>query len=233
MGGPDSVCSFRPRPAASRGISWGIRRRTAMCRRWLPEDGTSRSDGTSGTCFTCGEDIAKQGGIFGQYQGLLGSFRGRVIDTPISEEVVFGAALAGCRPVVEFHFVDFLFTGMGALVNQIMKIRYMAGGQGALPIILRGPDGRARSAAAHHSQRIETLFKHIPGIKVAIPSTPADVYGLYKTALTQFDPAIFFEHKLLYPLKGDVPDRETYIPLMPTRGWIVNEVRKFLHARAT
>ena len=74
---------------------------------------------------------------------------------------------------------------------------------------------------------------HIPGIKVAIPSTPADVYGLYKTALTQFDPAIFFEHKLLYPLKGDVPDGETYIPLMPTRGWIVNEVRKFLHARAT
>jgi len=233
MGGPDSVCSFRPRPAASRGISWGIRRRTAMCRRWLPEDGTSRSDGTSGTCFTCGEDIAKQGGIFGQYQGLLGSFRGRVIDTPISEEVVFGAALAGCRPVVEFHFVDFLFTGMGALVNQIMKIRYMAGGQGAPPIILPGPDGGARSAAAHRSQSIETLLMHIPGIKVAIPSTPADVYGLYKTALTQFDPAIFFEHKLLYPLKGDVPDRETYIPLMPTRGWIVNEVRKFLHARAT
>lgn len=168
------------------------------------------------TIFTYGEDIAKQGGIFGQYKGLLGSFHDRVIDTPISEEVLYGsavgAALAGCRPVVEFHFADFLFTGMGAVVNQIMKIRYMSGGQGSLPIVLRGPDGRARSAAAHHSQSIETLFMHIPGIKVAIPSTPADVYGLLKTALTGHDPVIFFEHKLLYALKGDVPDEETYIP---------------------
>jgi pyruvate dehydrogenase E1 component beta subunit len=117
------------------------------------------------TIFTYGEDIAKQGGIFGQYKGLLGTFHDRVIDTPISEEVIYGsavgAALAGCRPVVEFHFADFLFTGMGAIVNQIMKIRYMAGGQGHLPIILRGPDGRARSAAAHHSQSVETIFMHI------------------------------------------------------------------------
>jgi pyruvate dehydrogenase E1 component beta subunit len=168
------------------------------------------------TIFTYGEDIARQGGIFGQYKGLLGAFHDRVIDTPISEEVIYGsavgAALAGCRPVVEFHFADFLFTGMGAIVNQIMKIRYMAGGQERLPIILRGPDGRARSAAAHHSQSVETVFMHIPGIKVAIPSTPADVYGLYKTALTQPDPAIFFEHKLLYGVKGDVPEEETYIP---------------------
>jgi len=168
------------------------------------------------TIFTYGEDIAKQGGIFGQYKGLLGSFQDRIIDTPISEEVIYGsavgAALAGCRPVVEFHFADFLFTGMSALVNQIMKIRYMSGGQGALPIVLRGPDGRARSAAAHHSQSVETLFMHIPGIKVAIPSTPADVYGLLKTALTGRDPVIVFEHKMLYGLKGMVPDEEVYIP---------------------
>jgi pyruvate dehydrogenase E1 component beta subunit len=139
-----------------------------------------------------------------------------VIDTPISEEVIYGsavgAALAGCRPVVEFHFADFLFTGMGAIVNQIMKIRYMSGGQGSLPIVLRGPDGRARSAAAHHSQSVETLFMHIPGIKVAIPSTPADVYGLLKTALTGHDPVILFEHKLLYGVTGEVPDEECYIP---------------------
>lgn len=168
------------------------------------------------TIFTYGEDIAKQGGIFGQYKGLLGSFHDRVIDTPISEEVLYGsavgAALAGCRPVVEFHFADFLFTGMGAIVNQIMKIRYMSGGQGCLPIVLRGPDGRARGAAAHHSQSIETLFMHVPGIKVAVPSTPADVYGLLKTALTGHDPVIIFEHKLLYGLKGNVPDEEVYIP---------------------
>ena len=168
------------------------------------------------TIFTYGEDIARQGGIFGQYKGLLGSFQDRVIDTPISEEVLYGsavgAALAGCRPVVEFHFADFLFTGMGAIVNQIMKIRYMSGGQRSLPIVLRGPDGRARAAAAHHSQSVETLFMHIPGIKVAVPSTPADVYGLLKSALTGQDPVIIFEHKLLYGLKGSVPDEEFYIP---------------------
>lgn len=168
------------------------------------------------TIFTYGEDLAKQGGIFGQYKGLLGSFHDRVIDTPISEEVIYGAAvgaaLAGCRPVVEFHFADFLFTGMGAIINQIMKIRYMSGGQGSLPIVLRGPDGRARAAAAHHSQSVETLFMHIPGIKVAIPSTPADVYGLLKTALTGQDPVIMFEHKMLYGLKGNVSEEEVYIP---------------------
>jgi acetoin:2,6-dichlorophenolindophenol oxidoreductase subunit beta len=168
------------------------------------------------TIFTYGEDLAKQGGIFGQYKGLLGTFPERVIDTPISEEVIYGsavgAALAGCRPVVEFHFADFLFTGMGAIVNQIMKIRYMSGGQGSLPIVLRGPDGRVRGAAAHHSQSIETLFMHIPGIQVAIPSTPADVYGLLKTALTGHDPVILFEHKLLYGMKGEVPDEAFSIP---------------------
>jgi pyruvate dehydrogenase E1 component beta subunit len=172
--------------------------------------------GKDPTIFTYGEDIAKQGGIFGQYKGLLGLFPDRVIDTPLSEEAIFGsavgAALAGCRPVVEFHFADFLFTAMGAVVNQIMKIRYMSGGQGTLPIVLRGPDGRGRSAAAHHSQSIETLFMHIPGIKVAVPSTPVDVYGLLKTALTGYDPVIFFEHKLLYALKGEVPEEEVYLP---------------------
>ncbi len=168
------------------------------------------------TIFTYGEDLARHGGIFGQYKGLLNSFKDRVIDTPISEEVIYGsavgAALAGCRPVVEFHFSDFLFTGMGAIVNQIMKIRYMSGGQRPLPIVLRGPDGRARSAAAHHSQSVETVFMHIPGIKVAIPSTPADMYGLLKTALVGPDPVILFEHKLLYASKGLVPDGESYIP---------------------
>lgn len=168
------------------------------------------------TIFTYGEDLAKQGGIFGQYKGLLGTFRDRVVDTPISEEVIYGsavgAALAGARPVVEFHFADFLFTGFGAVVNQVMKMRYMSGGQRPLPIILRGPDGRARAAAAHHSQSIETIFMHIPGIKVGVPSTPRDVYGLYKTALTGSDPVIFFEHKLLYATKGPVPDEDLYIP---------------------
>ncbi len=168
------------------------------------------------TIFTYGEDIAKQGGIFGQYKGLLGSYSDRVIDTPISEEVIYGsavgAALAGTRPVVEFHFSDFLFTGITAIVNQVMKIRYMSGGQGSLPIVFRGPDGRGKSAAAQHSQSIESIFMHVPGIKVASPAFPKDIYGLLKTALTGDDPVMIFEHKMLYGFKEEVPDEEFFIP---------------------
>lgn len=168
------------------------------------------------TIFTYGEDLSKQGGIFGAYKCLLENFSDRIIDTPISEEVIYGsavgAALAGMHPIVEFHFADFLFTGMDAVVNQIMKIRYMSGGQRPLPIILRGPDGAAKAAAAQHSQSIETIFMHIPGIKVVIPSTPYDAKGLMKEALKSKDPVIFFEHKKLYPIKGMVPEEEYSIP---------------------
>ncbi len=168
------------------------------------------------TIFTYGEDIAKQGGIFGAYKSLLGKFPDRVIDTPISEEVIFGsalgAALAGMRPVAEFHFADFLFTGMTAIANQIMKFRYMTGGQAKIHLVLRGPDGISKSAAAQHSESIETIFMHVPGIKVIIPSTPYDMKGLFKTALRSDDPVICFEHKMLYGLKGPVPEEEYYIP---------------------
>jgi len=168
------------------------------------------------TIFTYGEDIAKQGGIFGAYKPILGKYQDRIIDTPISEEVIFGsalgAALAGMRPVAEFHFADFLFTGMAAIANQIMKFKYMTGGQGKLHLILRGPDGISKSAAAQHSESIETIFMHIPGIKVIIPSTPYDMKGLFKTALKSDDPVICFEHKMLYAKKGPVPEEEYYIP---------------------
>ncbi len=168
------------------------------------------------TIFTYGEDLSKQGGIFGTYKCLLSEYADRIIDTPISEEVIYGsavgAALAGMHPIVEFHFADFLFTGMDAVVNQIMKIRYMSGGQRALPIVLRGPDGVAKSAAAQHSQSIETIFMHIPGIKVVIPSTPYDAKGLMKEALRSKDPVIIFEHKRLYSMKGPVPYEEYSIP---------------------
>ncbi len=168
------------------------------------------------TIFTYGEDLSKQGGIFGTYKCLLDNYRDHIIDTPISEEVIYGsavgAALAGMHPIVEFHFADFLFTGMDAVVNQIMKIRYMSGGQRDLPIVLRGPDGIAKAAAAQHSQSIETIFMHVPGIKVVIPSTPYDAKGLTKEALRSKDPVIIFEHKKLYSLKGPVPEEEYYIP---------------------
>ncbi|MGB9855567.1 MAG: alpha-ketoacid dehydrogenase subunit beta [Caldisericum exile] len=168
------------------------------------------------TIFTYGEDIAKQGGIFGAYKPILGKYQDRIIDTPISEEVIFGSALgaslAGMRPVAEFHFADFLFTGMAAIANQIMKFKYMTGGQGKIHLILRGPDGISKSAAAQHSESIETIFMHIPGIKVIIPSTPYDMKGLFKTALRVDDPVICFEHKMLYKMKGPVPEEEYYIP---------------------
>ena len=168
------------------------------------------------TIFTYGEDIAKQGGIFGAYKSLLGKFPNRVIDTPISEEVLLGsalgAALAGMRPVAEFHFADFLFTGMTAVTNQIMKFRYMTGGQAKVHLVLRGPDGITKSGAAQHSESIETLFMHIPGIKIIVPSTPYDMKGLFKTALKADDPVICFEHKKLYETKGLIPEEEYYIP---------------------
>ncbi|WP_456396386.1 alpha-ketoacid dehydrogenase subunit beta [Thermococcus sp.] len=167
--------------------------------------------------ITYGEDIAKQGGIFGAYKCLLGKVGDRIFDTPISEEVIYGsalgAAMAGMIPVVEFHFADFLFTGITAITNQIMKMRYMTGGQVSLPIVLRGPDGVAKSAAAQHSQSIETIFMHVPGIKVVVPSTPYDAKGLIKSSIRDPDPVIFFEHKALYKIRGPVPEEEYLIPL--------------------
>lgn len=166
--------------------------------------------------FTYGEDIARQGGIFGAYKSLLGKFPDRIFDTPISEEVIYGsalgAAIVGMRPVAEFHFADFLFTGIQSITLQIEKIRYMTGGQGKLHLLLRGPDGISNSAAAQHSESIETIFMHVPGIKVIIPSTPYDIKGLIKTALREDDPVICFEHKKLYAIKGPVPEEEYLIP---------------------
>lgn len=166
--------------------------------------------------FTYGEDIARQGGIFGAYKSLLGKFPDRIFDTPISEEVIYGsalgAALVGMRPVAEFHFADFLFTGIQSITLQIEKIRYMTGGQGKLHLLLRGPDGISNSAAAQHSESIETIFMYVPGIKVIIPSTPYDIKGLIKTALRENDPVICFEHKKLYAIKGPVPEEEYLIP---------------------
>ncbi|HER24888.1 MAG TPA: alpha-ketoacid dehydrogenase subunit beta [Candidatus Atribacteria bacterium] len=168
------------------------------------------------TIFTYGEDIVKQGGIFGAYKSLLGKFPDRIFDTPISEEVIYGsalgAALVGMRPIAEFHFADFLFTGIQSITLQIEKIRYMTGGQGKLHLLLRGPDGISNSAAAQHSESIETIFMHIPGIKIIIPSTPYDIKGLIKTALREDDPVICFEHKMLYKTKGPVPAEEYLIP---------------------
>lgn len=168
--------------------------------------------------FVMGEDIARQGGIFGQFKGLPQQFgTERVIDTPISETAIVGAgvgaALAGMRPVVDMHFVDFIGVCMDEVVNQMAKIRYMFGGQCSIPLVLRAPDGIIRSAAAQHSQSLESWFLHVPGLKVVIPSNPADAKGLLKSAIRDDNPVLYFEHKALFPIKGPVPEGEHLTPI--------------------
>lgn len=172
--------------------------------------------------FLWGEDIAKQGGVFGQFRGLAERFgRERVRDTPISEATLvgmtLGAALAGARPVFDLHFADFLGIVMDEVANQIAKIRYMSGGQLKVPLVIRAPDGAIRSAGPHHSQSLEMWVTHVPGLAVVAPATPADAKGLLKTAIRYDDPVVFFEHKALYPRKGPVPDGEHLVPLGKAR----------------
>ena len=168
--------------------------------------------------FILGEDIARQGGIFGQFKGLPQEFGlDRVRDTPISETAIVGAAvgaaLAGMRPVADMHFADFIGVCMDEVFNQMAKVRYMFGAQCKVPLVLRAPDGIIRSAAAQHSQSVEAWFMHIPGIKVVIPSNPADAKGLLKAAIRSDDPVLYFEHKVLFPMKGPVPEGEHIVEI--------------------
>jgi len=168
------------------------------------------------TIFVMGEDIARQGGIFGQFAGLPDEFgTERVRDTPITETAIVGAAigasLAGMRPVADMHFADFLGVTMDEVFNQMAKIRYMFGGQTTVPMVIRAPDGLIRSGAAQHSQSIEAWFNNIPGIKVVAPSNAADAKGLLKAALRSDDPIIYFENKDLFAKKGEVPEDEDFI----------------------
>lgn len=168
--------------------------------------------------FVMGEDIARQGGIFGQFKGLPQEFGfDRVRDTPISETAIIGAAvgaaLAGMRPVADMHFADFMGVCMDELFNQMAKIRYMFGGQCKVPVVVRAPDGLANRAAAQHSQSIESWFMHIPGIKVVAPSNPADAKGLLKAAIRDDNPVIYFENKILYMELGPVPEGEYIVPI--------------------
>ncbi len=169
------------------------------------------------TIFIIGEDLVAHGGIFGQFEGLPERFPGRVIDSPISETCIVGsgvgAALTGMRPIVDMHFADFVTTGMDEIANQMAKIRYMFGGQAKVPMVLWAPDGGGLSAAAQHSQSLESWFVHIPGLKVVAPSEPSDVKGLIKAAIRDDDPVIFFQHKRLFAQTGHVPEDEYIIPI--------------------
>jgi acetoin:2,6-dichlorophenolindophenol oxidoreductase subunit beta len=168
--------------------------------------------------FILGEGIGERGGSYKVTEGLMAEFgAGRVIDTPLSEAgfvgLGVGAAIAGQRPVVEMLFIDFLLLAMDQVINQAAKYRFMSGGEGRVPLVIRTQGGAGNSLAGQHSQSLEALYYHIPGLKVVMPSTPRDAKGLLISAIRDDDPVIFIEHKLLYMTDGEVPDEPYVIPL--------------------
>jgi len=168
--------------------------------------------------FLLGEDIGRYwGGAFKVTEGLAEEFGDeRVRDTPISESTIVGtavgAAITGMRPVAEIMFGDLTALAMDQIANQAAKIRYMFGGQAKCPVTIRTPFGAGVNIASHHSQSLEAWFMHVPGLYVAVPSTPKDAKGLLKSAIRGENPVFFCEHKLLYTVKGDVPEDEFVIP---------------------
>jgi len=172
--------------------------------------------------FLMGEDVGVYGGAFGVSRGMLEEFgEERVVDTPISEAgyvgLCIGAALVGMRPIAELQFSDFITHCMDQLVNQAAKIRYMFGGEGRVPMVVRTPGGAGTGAAAQHSQSLEAWFVHVPGLKVVMPSTPYDAKGLLLSAIDDPNTVIFYEHKLLYNKKGEVPEEPYRIPIGEAR----------------
>jgi pyruvate/2-oxoglutarate/acetoin dehydrogenase E1 component len=172
--------------------------------------------------FIMGEDIAEMGGSMAVTQGLLEEFGPeRVRNTPISEMAIvgagIGAAMAGMRPVVEIMYEDFLTLSLEQIVNQAAKHRYMSGGQLKVPLTIRTQGGAGWSPGAQHAQQLEAWLVHVPGLKVAYPSTPEDVRGLLWTSIYDDNPVVFFEHRLLYPVKGEVPEEIEPIPLGKAR----------------
>ena len=172
--------------------------------------------------FIMGEDIAEMGGSMGVTQGLLDEFGPeRVRNTPISEMAIvgagIGAAMAGMRPVVEIMYEDFLTLSLEQIVNQAAKHRYMSGGQLKVPLTIRTQGGAGWSPGAQHAQQLEAWLVHVPGLKVVFPSTPEDVRGILWSAIYDDNPVIVFEHRLLYPVKGEVPEELVPIPIGKAR----------------
>ncbi len=172
--------------------------------------------------FIMGEDIAEMGGSMGVTQGLLDEFGPeRVRNTPISEIAIvgagIGAAMQGMRPIVEIMYEDFLTLSTEQIVNQAAKHRYMSGGQLKVPLTIRTQGGAGWSPGAQHAQQLEAWFVHIPGLKVVFPSSPTDVRGLLWSAIYDDNPVLVFEHRLLYPVKEEVPDELEPIPFGQAR----------------
>ncbi|MDY6913178.1 MAG: alpha-ketoacid dehydrogenase subunit beta [Planctomycetota bacterium] len=168
--------------------------------------------------FVMGLGVAERGGSYKVTVGLLDEFGPlRAIDTPISEPsftgAAVGAAITGMRPVVEILFVDFSLLVLDQLVNQAAKFKFMTGGAGSVPMVLRTQGGVGNGLAAQHSQSLEAIFYHIPGLKLVVPSTPYDAKGLLKSAIRSDEPVVFMEHKLLYMVEGEVPAEQYLVEL--------------------
>jgi acetoin:2,6-dichlorophenolindophenol oxidoreductase subunit beta len=167
--------------------------------------------------FICGEDVAEAGTVYKVLAGMVDEFgKDRVLDTPISEAgftgIAVGAAMTGMRPVVDIMFGDFSTLVMDQMVNQAAKVHYMSGGKWKVPMVMRATLGATRRSAAQHSQSLHAWFCHVPGLKVVLPSTPYDAKGLMKTAIRDENPVVFFEDKMMYKLKGPVPEGDYTIP---------------------
>ncbi|MFI5272563.1 MAG: alpha-ketoacid dehydrogenase subunit beta [Ktedonobacterales bacterium] len=173
-----------------------------------------------GRIYILGEDIAGYGGTYGVTKGLIEEFgEKRVKDTPLAEEVIVGAAigsaLGGLRPIAELMTENFSLLASDQIINSLAKFHYMFGGQPVLPVVIRMPGGGGAQRGAQHSQMFETMFAHVPGLRVVMPATPYDAKGMLKASLRQDDPVLFLEHELLYNVKGEVPDlgEEYTVPL--------------------
>jgi pyruvate dehydrogenase E1 component subunit beta len=165
-----------------------------------------------------GEEVGHYNGAYKVSEGMLERFgEKRVIDTPIAETgfagVGIGAAMVGLRPIVEFMTWNFSLVAIDQVINNAAKLRYMSNGQFAVPIVFRGPSGAAHALAAQHSQALESFYAHVPGLKVVVPSTPADGKGLLKSSIRDDNPVCFMESEVMYALKGEVPGGEHLIPL--------------------
>ena len=171
--------------------------------------------------FIVGEEVAKYQGAYKVTQGLLQKFgEQRVLDAPISEAgftgLGVGAAMVGLRPIVEVMTFNFSLVAIDQIINNAAKMRHMSGGQMKVPMVIRGPNGPAHQLAATHSQALESLFAHIPGLKVVVPGTPKDAKGLLKSSIRDDNPVVFMESEVMYGLKGEVPEGEYTIPLGKT-----------------
>jgi 2-oxoisovalerate dehydrogenase E1 component beta subunit len=173
--------------------------------------------------FITGEDVGKRGGVFRATQGLYEKYGAtRIVDSPLAElsivAIGIGAALADLRPICEIQFADFIHPAMNQIMNEAAKMYYRSEGQWRVPMVIRSPYGGGISGGLYHSQSVEAIFTHVPGLKVVIPSTPYDAKGLLKSAVRDPNPVLFFEPKKGYrAIKGEVPDTEYTIPIGPAR----------------